>query len=131
MPIALPPFANLSADPQREHFSDGLAEEIPDRVAQVQGVGVSARSAAFAVRSKQEDVRTIAATLGVTQVLEGGARPGCSTLATHPALVGTRPPPADRRRRGAGRDLGGDRRRPQSQARGLRTPALLRAHGRG
>jgi serine/threonine protein kinase/Tfp pilus assembly protein PilF len=72
--IAVLPFANLSADPDQEYFSDGLAEEIINALTQVSGLKVIARTSAFAFKGKNEDIRKIAETLGVTNVLEGSVR---------------------------------------------------------
>jgi len=72
--IAVLPFANLSADKENEYFSDGLAEEIINVLAHVPGLKVIARTSAFAFRGKDQDIRTIAQTLGVRSVLEGSVR---------------------------------------------------------
>src|SRR5262245_14997312 len=72
--IAVLPFANLSADKDNEYFSDGLAEEIINLLAHMQGLTVIARTSAFAFKGKQEDIRRIAEALGVTTVLEGSVR---------------------------------------------------------
>jgi TolB-like protein len=72
--IAVLPFVNLSADPEQEFFSDGLAEEIINALTQVSGLKVIARTSAFAFKGKNEDIRRIAETLGVTNVLEGSVR---------------------------------------------------------
>ena len=72
--IAVLPFANLSADRENEYFGDGLAEEIINALAQVEGLKVIARTSAFSFKGKNEDVRSIAKTLGVTNVLEGSVR---------------------------------------------------------
>ena len=72
--IAVLPFANMSADPENEYFSDGLAEEIINALAHVPGLKVIARTSAFAFKGKQEDVRRIAEALGVANVLEGSVR---------------------------------------------------------
>ena len=72
--IAVLPFANMSADPENEYFSDGLAEEIINALANVPGLKVIARTSAFAFKGKQEDVRRIAEVLGVANVLEGSVR---------------------------------------------------------
>jgi TolB-like protein len=72
--IAVLPFANMSRDPDDEYFSDGLADEIINALAQVPGLKVIARTSAFAFKGKNEDVRRIAETLGVTHVLEGSVR---------------------------------------------------------
>ena len=58
--IAVLPFANLSADRENEYFGDGLAEEIINALAQVEGLKVIARTSAFSFKGKNEDVRNIA-----------------------------------------------------------------------
>ncbi len=72
--IAVLPFANMSRDADDEYFSDGLAEEIINLLAQVPGLNVIARTSAFAFKGKNEDIRKIAETLGVSAVLEGSVR---------------------------------------------------------
>jgi serine/threonine-protein kinase len=72
--IAVLPFANMSRDADDEYFSDGLAEEIINALAQVPGLKVIARTSAFAFKGKNEDIRKIAEALGVTNVLEGSVR---------------------------------------------------------
>ena len=72
--IAVLPFANMSADKDQEYFSDGLAEEIINLLAHIPGLKVIARTSAFAFRGKEQDIRQIAAALGVTHVLEGSVR---------------------------------------------------------
>jgi len=72
--IAVLPFANMSRDADDEYFSDGLAEEIINALAQAQGLKVIARTSAFAFKGQNTDIRKIAETLGVTNVLEGSVR---------------------------------------------------------
>ena len=72
--IAVLPFANLSADKENEYFADGLAEEIINALAQVDGLKVIARTSAFSFKGRNEDIRHIAQALGVTNVLEGSVR---------------------------------------------------------
>ncbi len=57
--IAVLPFVNLSADPDNEYFSDGLAEEIINVLAKVPELRVIARASAFAFRGEGQDLRTI------------------------------------------------------------------------
>jgi serine/threonine-protein kinase len=72
--IAVLPFANMSADKENEYFSDGLAEEILNLLAKIPGLKVMARTSSFAFRGKEQDIRKIAETLGVSNVLEGSVR---------------------------------------------------------
>jgi serine/threonine-protein kinase len=72
--IAVLPFANMSADKENEYFSDGLAEEIINLLAQIRGLKVIARTSAFAFRGKEQDIRKIAEALGVRTIVEGSVR---------------------------------------------------------
>ena len=72
--IAVLPFANMSRDADDEYFSDGLAEEIINALVKVPGLKVIARTSAFAFKGQNTDIRKIAETLGVTNVLEGSVR---------------------------------------------------------
>jgi eukaryotic-like serine/threonine-protein kinase len=72
--IAVLPFANMSGDKEQEYFSDGLAEEIINLLANIPGLKVIARTSAFAFKGQNIDIRRIAETLGVAHVLEGSVR---------------------------------------------------------
>ena len=85
--IAVLPFANMSRDPDDEYFSDGLAEEIINALAQVPELKVIARTSAFAFKGKNEDVRRIADALGVTNVLEGSVRRAGSRIRVTAQLI--------------------------------------------
>lgn len=85
--IAVLAFANMSREADEEYFSDGLAEEIINALTQVAGLKVIARTSAFAFKGKNEDVRKIAETLGVTNVLEGSVRRAGSRLRVTAQLI--------------------------------------------
>ena len=87
--IAVLPFANLSRDPADEYFSDGLAEEIRNQLAQVAGLRVAARTSSFAFKGRPEDARAIGRKLGVTALLEGGVRRHGDRVRIDVQLVGT------------------------------------------
>ena len=72
--IAVLPFANMSVDKEQEYFSDGLAEEIINSLAQLPGLKVTARTSAFAFRGKEQDITKIASELRVRTILEGSVR---------------------------------------------------------
>jgi serine/threonine-protein kinase len=72
--IAVLPFANMGADKEDAYFSEGLAEEIINFLAQIPRLKVTARTSAFAFRGKEQDIRKIAGALGVATVLEGSVR---------------------------------------------------------
>ena len=85
--IAVLPFANMSQNADDEFFSDGLAEEIINALVQVPGLKVIARTSAFAFKGKNEDIRKIAETLGVTNVLEGSVRRAGSRIRVTAQLI--------------------------------------------
>jgi TolB-like protein/DNA-binding winged helix-turn-helix (wHTH) protein len=68
------PFVNLSGDPGRDYFSDGLTEEIINALAPIPDLRVVARTSSFQFKGKGTDIRKIGATLGVDAVLEGSVR---------------------------------------------------------
>lgn len=69
--IALLPFDNLSADPEREYFSDGMTEEIINALSKINGLKVTARTSSFPFKGLKENVRIIGNQLGVATVIEG------------------------------------------------------------
>lgn len=72
--IAVLPFANMSADPENEYFSDGLSEELMNVLARNPGLKVTGRTSSFSFKGKQEDLREIGQKLGVETLLEGSVR---------------------------------------------------------
>jgi serine/threonine protein kinase/tetratricopeptide (TPR) repeat protein len=88
--IAVLPFTNLSADPENEYFSDGLAEEIINALVQNRGLKVIARTSAFAFKGQNKDVRQIAEVLGVDHVLEGSVRKAGNRIRVTAQLITAR-----------------------------------------
>ena len=72
--IAVLPFVDLSPEKDQEYFSDGLAEELLNSLARIQGLKVVARTSAFQFKGKNEDLRVIGQKLNVATVLEGSVR---------------------------------------------------------
>ena len=69
--IAVLPFEDLSPEGDQQYFVEGLSEEIINALTQIADLKVSARTSAFAFRDSDLDIRTIADSLGVANVLEG------------------------------------------------------------
>lgn len=88
--VAVLPFANLSTDPEQEYFCDGMAEELINALAHVNGLRVVARTSAFAFKGKHEDVRRIGESLGVGAVVEGSVRKAGDRLRITAQLIDTR-----------------------------------------
>src|SRR5829696_9118309 len=55
--IAVLPFVNMSADPEQEHFADGLTEDLITDLSRVAGLFVIARNSTFAYKEKSVDAR--------------------------------------------------------------------------
>jgi TolB-like protein len=72
--IAVLPFVDLSEKHDQEYFSDGLAEELRDLLAQVPELKVPGRAASFYFKGREVPLANIAKTLGVGHLLEGSVR---------------------------------------------------------
>ncbi len=72
--VAVLPFANMSADPENEYFTDGMAEEIINALTKIQSLRVASRTSSFAFKGKNEDIGEIGRKLKVSTVLEGSVR---------------------------------------------------------
>ena len=72
--IAVLPFDNMSADPEQEHFADGVVESITAALSRIRAFFVIARNSAFAYKGHPTNVREIGRELGVAYVLEGSVQ---------------------------------------------------------
>jgi len=72
--IAVLPFADFSQDGDQQYFSDGIAEELLNALAQFPDLRVAARTSAFSFRGDDVDLREVGEALGVAHVLEGSVR---------------------------------------------------------
>jgi TolB-like protein/DNA-binding winged helix-turn-helix (wHTH) protein/Flp pilus assembly protein TadD len=72
--IAVMPLIDLSPDTDYTYFSDGITDEILNRLARVQGLLVAARTSSFAFKSSASSVAEIGDALGVGTILEGSVR---------------------------------------------------------
>ncbi len=72
--IAVLPFVNMSDDAGNEYFSDGISEEILNALAKVKDLKVAGRTSSFAFKGRNDDLKTIGETLGVSHILEGSVR---------------------------------------------------------
>jgi serine/threonine-protein kinase len=72
--VAVLPFVNISADPENEHFADGLTEELINRLTQVPTLQVVARTSAFRFKNRRQDLREVGALLNVGSIVEGSVR---------------------------------------------------------
>src|SRR5512135_11005 len=85
--IAVLPFVNMSADPENEYFTDGIAEEIINALTKVQALRVASRTSSFAFKGKNQDIRKVGEQLNVGTVLEGSVRKAGNKLRVTAQLV--------------------------------------------
>jgi serine/threonine protein kinase/Tfp pilus assembly protein PilF len=85
--VAVLPFQNLSADPENEYFSDGLAEEILNALSRIDGLRVAARASSFSFKGRATDIAEIGAKLRVANLLQGSIRRAGSRVRVMVQLV--------------------------------------------
>jgi TolB-like protein/Tfp pilus assembly protein PilF len=85
--IAVLPFRDMSPTRDQDYFCEGIAEELINGLAQIDGLRVAARTSAFQYKGKDIDVRRIGRELGVESVLEGSVRKAGERLRVTAQLV--------------------------------------------
>lgn len=85
--IAVLPFVNMSADAENEYFCDGLAEELLNALAKIDGLKVAARTSAFSFKGKDFNISEIGRALNVNTVLEGSVRKAGNRLRITTQLI--------------------------------------------
>ena len=85
--IAVLPFTNLSDDKGSEYFSDGLSEEVMNRLARVPGLMVVARTSAFSFKGTHKNSRKIANELHVSHLIDGSVRKDGDQLRVNAQLL--------------------------------------------
>jgi TolB-like protein len=94
--IAVLPLANVSGSASDAAFVDGLSEELIGVLAKIHRLRVVARTSAFAFRNSNLDVRRIADSLHVANVLEGSVQKVGERLRVQVRLIdGHDPRPPD------------------------------------
>jgi TolB-like protein/Tfp pilus assembly protein PilF len=88
--IAVLPFTDMSEAGDHQYFSDGLAEELLNLLARVQGLSVTSRTSAFSFAGRQADIPEIAAALNVAFILEGSVRRSGDRLRVTAQLIETK-----------------------------------------
>jgi adenylate cyclase len=87
--IAVLPFANLSADPEQEYFSDGVADDIITALSRYPSLLVIARNSSFSYKNLAVDMKRVGGELGVRYVLEGSVRKADRRIRVTAQLVET------------------------------------------
>jgi serine/threonine-protein kinase len=85
--IAVLPFADLSAQKDQEYFCDGLADELINRLTNIESLRVPARTSTFSFKGKEIDIQEIGKKLHVDMMLEGSLRKAGNKLRITVQLV--------------------------------------------
>jgi adenylate cyclase len=72
--VAVLPFADLSPGGDHEYFADGIAEELLEALARLDGLRVPGRTSSFSFKGKDLPVQEIGRQLGVAALLHGSVR---------------------------------------------------------
>ena len=72
--LAVLPFANLSADPERTYFADGMTEDLLTHLSRIGDLRVISRNSAMRYRNSQLPIAQIATELGVRYIVAGSVR---------------------------------------------------------
>ncbi len=85
--IAVLPFADLSPASDQAYFSEGIAEEILNVLARIDGLRVASRTSSFQFRKSEAGVPAIARELGVRHIVEGSVRKAGTTVRITAQLI--------------------------------------------
>ena len=69
--IAVMPFENWGGNPDLDYLSEGISEDVIDRLSQFPQLKVISRSSSFRYRGPDQNLQQIAATLGVDAIVTG------------------------------------------------------------
>jgi serine/threonine protein kinase/tetratricopeptide (TPR) repeat protein len=72
--VAVLPFLNLSADPEKEYFADGITEDVIAHLSKVGTIKVISRTSVMPFRKREQSAREIGARLAVATLLDGSIR---------------------------------------------------------
>ena len=72
--IAVLPFKDLSAGPERDYLGEGIAEEILTALSKVDNLRVAARRSSFWFKGRDAELSEVASKLNVEHVVEGSIR---------------------------------------------------------
>jgi adenylate cyclase len=85
--IAVLAFRNLSGDPEREYFVDGVVEDIITTLSRIPSLVVIARNSSYAYKGRSVDVRQVGTELGASYVVDGSIRIAESKLRISCVLI--------------------------------------------
>lgn len=87
--IAVLPFEDFSPSNDQTYFANGIAEELLNVLARVEGLRVASRTSAFSFQDRDISIAEIGKALNVGHVLEGSIRKAGNTLRITAQLIDT------------------------------------------
>ena len=85
--VAVLPFVNTGNELEYSYFSDGITDDLINRLSSLPGLIVISRNSTFKYKGKAVDVRQVAAELGAGFVLEGSVRRGGKRIRVNAQLI--------------------------------------------
>ena len=72
--IAVLPFVDLSADPEKAYFADGVTEDVIAHLSKIRALRVISRASVMPFKQRQQSLKEIGTALGASTVLDGSIR---------------------------------------------------------
>ncbi len=72
--IAVLPFLNMGADPEKDYFADGITEDIITDLSRWRSLAVTSRNSTFRFKGQSVDTQRVGRELGVRYLVEGSVR---------------------------------------------------------
>ena len=85
--IVVLPFANLSGDPEQEHFVDGVTDSLTTDLSRIGGSFVIGRNTAFTYKGRHVDLKQIGRELNIRYILEGSVQRGGARMRVNVRLI--------------------------------------------
>ena len=85
--VAVLPFENLSTEKENEYFASGMQDEILTRLANIRDLKVISRTSTQKYASRPENLKIVAAELGVATLLEGSVQRAGSAVHINLQLI--------------------------------------------
>jgi TolB-like protein/class 3 adenylate cyclase len=85
--IVVLPFANFGADPEQEHFVDGVTDSLTTDLSRISGSFVIGCNTAFTYKGRRVDLKQIGRELNVRYILEGSVQRAAARMRVNVQLI--------------------------------------------
>jgi TolB-like protein len=85
--IVVLPFANISGDPEQEHFVDGVTDSLTTDLSRIGGSFVIGRNTAFTYKGRRVDLKQIGRELNIRYILEGSVQRAGARMRVNVQLI--------------------------------------------